>query len=195
MALTQFTAELDFRATTSDSSDAGADADEVALIGEVDFTPQFASDSPILAREYSPRATAFRILTVTGYVDTDGRLKNTRAGTIGVRLISNDPVLELPDPLVYRVDFRLTTPLGQPVRVAAAYFEAPDSDVTVQLAEVFESALSAAAKAPRISGGYFDGDGDVVFENEDGSALPAIEIPEGYLVFVDNGDSTWSVGG
>jgi hypothetical protein len=77
--------------------------------------------------------------------------------------------------------------------VDTVYFEAPDSDVTVQLAEVLESALSSAAGAPRISGGYFNDDGDVVFENADGSALPPIEIPEGFLVFVDNQDSTWSV--
>lgn len=194
MALTQFTAELDFRATTSDSSDLNADADEVALIGEVDFTPQFSTEGPILARDYSPRPTGFRLLKVTGFIDTDGRLKNARAGTIGVRLIANDPVLELPDPLVYRVDFRLRTPLGQPVRVAAAYFEAPNSDVTVQLAEVFESALSSAVGAPRLIGGEFNTDGDIAFANADGSVLAPIEIPEGYLVWVDNGDSTWSVG-
>jgi hypothetical protein len=40
----------------------------------------------------------------------------------------------------------------------------------------------------------FDEDGDVVFENADGSNLDPIAIPEGYLVFVDNGDSTWSAG-
>lgn len=194
MALTQFTAHFDFRATTSDSSDENADADEVALIGEVDFTPQFSTEGPVLARDYSPRPTGFKLLKVTGVIDTDGRLKNARAGTAGVRLIANDPVLELPDPLVYRVDFRLTTPLGQPVRVSATYFEAPDSDVTVQLAEVMESALSSAAKAPRIIGGAFNVNGEIVFENADGSTLTPIEIPEGYLVFVDNNDSTWSVG-
>lgn len=194
MALIQFTAEYDFLATTSDSSDLNADADTVALIGEVDFTPQFSTEGPVLARNYSPRPTGFKLLKVTGVIDTDGRLKNARAGTVGLRLIANDPVLELPDPLVYRMDFRLTTPLGQPVRVSPAYFEAPDSDVTVQLADIMESALSSAVAAPPISGGEFDANGDIAFENADGSVLTPIEIPEGYLVFVDNGDSTWSVG-
>lgn len=192
MPLTQFTAELDLLAVTSDSIDSGADADQVALIGEVDFVPQFSTTAPILAREYLPRPTGFRLLPVTGYFDTDGRLKNARAGTVGVRLVANDPVLELPDPLVYRMDFRLTTPIGQPVRVTAAYFEAPDSDVTVQLAEVLESALSSAAGAPRLIGGQFDANGDIVFENADGSVLTPIEVPEGFLVFTDNGDSTWT---
>lgn len=194
MPLTQFTAELDLLAVTSDSIDNGADADQVALIGEVEFVPQFTTTAPILAREYSPRPTGFRLLPVTGYFDTDGQLKNARAGTVGVRLVANDPVLELPDPLVYRVDFRLTTPIGQPVRVASVFFEAPDSDVTVQLVEVMESALSSAAGAPRIIGGQFDANGDIVFENADGSVLSPIEIPAGHLVFVDNNDSTWSVG-
>jgi hypothetical protein len=193
MALTQFTVEYDFLAATSDSSDAGADADLVALIGEVHFTPQFSSASPIQAREYSPRPTGFRLLTVIGYMDSDGRLKNARAGIIGVRLIANDPVLELPDPLVYRVDFRLTTPVGEPVRVDTVYFEAPDSDVTVQLAEVLESALSSAVGAPRLVSGEFIGN-TIEFDNADGSELSPIEIPEGFLVFVDNGDSTWSAG-
>jgi hypothetical protein len=193
MALTQFTVQYDLLAATSDSGDAGADADLVSLIGEVHFTPQFASASPIQAREYSPRPTGFRLLPVLGYIDSDGRLKNARAGTLGVRLIANDAVLELPDPLVYRVDFRLTTPIGEPVRVDTVYFEAPDSDLTVQLAEVLESALSSAAGAPRLVSGEFIGN-TIEFDNADGSELSPIEIPDGFLVFVDNGDSTWSVG-
>ena len=191
MSLVQFTVEYDFLAVTSDSSDSNADADLVALIGQVDFTPQFTTEAPILARNYSPRPTGFRILTVSGFIDTDGRLKNARAGTVGVRLIANDPVLELPDPLVYRVDWHLTTPLGQPVSVPTNYFEAPSTDITVQLAEVMESALSSAAGAPAIVSGEFVGN-TIEFLNGDGSELPAIEIPTGWLVFVDNGDSTWS---
>lgn len=47
--------------------------------------------------------------------------------------------------------------------------------------------------APHISGGVI-ADGSVVFENSDGSSAAPIAIPNGVLVFVDNGDSTWSVG-
>jgi hypothetical protein len=41
---------------------------------------------------------------------------------------------------------------------------------------------------------FFDGAGDLVFVNPDGSPLPAIQVPDGVTVFVNNGDSTWSVG-
>lgn len=194
MALIQFTVQYDFLAVTSDSSDINADADIVALIGEVSFIPQFTSSNPLVARDYSPRPTGFRILPVKGFIDTDGRLKNARAGTLGVRLIANDPVLDLEDPLVYRVDFELTTPFGEPVRVDSVFFEAPDSDIDVELAEVLETALSSVGPAPRLVSGFFNADGDIEFQNADGTLVSPISIPQGYLVFVDNGDSTWSVG-
>lgn len=50
-----------------------------------------------------------------------------------------------------------------------------------------------AAVAPAIEGGSFVGN-TVVFVNEDGSSIGPISIPSGVAVFVDNGDSTWSVG-
>ena len=34
----------------------------------------------------------------------------------------------------------------------------------------------------------------VVFEDGDGNFLDAIAVPAGSVVFVDNGDSTWSAG-
>jgi hypothetical protein len=96
------------------------------------------------------------------------------------------------DSLFYRVDFNVRTPVGEHVAVASGFFSAPSSDFTVQLAEVMQQALSSAAGA-RISGGEFVGE-TVVFQNFDGSMVSPITFPEGFLVFLDNGDSTWSVG-
>jgi hypothetical protein len=120
-------------------------------------------------------------------------LKASLGGVVGVRLPARDPIMDL-DNLFYRVDFNVRTPAGEPVRVDPGFFEAPIVDIAVELAEAMLSTLAAAAAAPRISGGTFNEGGDVVFENADGSTLRPIPIPEGYLVFVDNGDSTWSVG-
>lgn len=194
MSLIQFTVNYDLLAIATDSSDSGVNADQLPLIGEVEFTARFNDRRAILAADYSPRPTGFKILPITGYIDSSGRLKSSRSGAVGVRLPANDPVLGLDDPLVYEVNFRLTTPIGERVYVDGGYFAAPSSDTTIQLAEVLQTSVSSVASAPRISEGYFNANGDVVLENSDGSALPPIPIPLGYLVFVDNNDSTWSVG-
>jgi len=80
------------------------------------------------------------------------------------------------------------------VKIDDGYFEAPVGDSTVQLASVLQPTVALAVGAAKLSGGFFNDAGDVVFENSDGSLLSAIEIPDGFLVFTDNGDSTWSVG-
>jgi hypothetical protein len=53
---------------------------------------------------------------------------------------------------------------------------------------------ATVAQAQGLVGGFFNGNGDVVFEDGDGNFLDSIAIPDGFVVFVDNGDSTWSAG-
>ena len=193
MSVINFTVNYDLLASQTDSADAGVDSDLVALIGTVVFTPLFADNRAVLAADHSPRPAGLKLQPISGYLDSDGRLKASPGGVVGVRLPARDPIMDL-DSLFFRVDFNVRTTAGEPVKVDAGFFEAPASATTVQLAEVLESTLAAAAAAPRLSGGTFNEDGDVVFENADGSTLRPIPIPEGYLVFVDNGDSTWSAG-
>lgn len=193
MTLINFTVNFDVLAVQADSDDGNLDSDISALTGVVTFTPVLGDQRPVLAADYQPRPAGFKLLPVQGVIDTDGRLKRAKSSDVGVRLPANDPVLEL-DTLVYRVDFALTTLLGEPVRVDGGFFAAPDEDTTVNLAVVLETVASAAFGAPRLSGGEFNLDGDIVFTSADGSTLSPIEIPEGVLVFTDNGDSTWSVG-
>ena len=193
MTVINFTVNYDLLASQTDLADAGVDSDLVALIGSVVFTPVFADNRAVLAPTRNPRPAGLKLQPISGYLDTDGRLKSAPGGVVGVRLPAKDPVMDL-DSLFFRVDFNVRTPAGEPVKVDPGFFEAPMVDTTVQLAEVLESTLAAAAAAPRLSGGTFNEDGDVVFENADGSTLEPIEIPDGFLVFVDNGDSTWSVG-
>lgn len=191
MSLINFTAEFNVFKCGNDWSDIGDDADETPLNGWMTFVPQMEGDGFVVTADYDPPAG---ILTdsIFGYVE-NGELKATKGGPVGVRLPANDPVLQLADPWVYRVKFDLRTPAGRPVKISDRFLLAPTSDVTVQLAEVLASSLSSAAAAPRLSGGSFSG-GTVTFENEDGSVLAPISIPGGVVVFVDNGDSTWSVG-
>lgn len=144
MSILNFTVEYDLLAAAPDSTDSGVDADLLALIGEVDFTPQFNDNRAIQAPTYLPRPTGFKILKFTGYLDSDGRLKSSRAGSVGVRLPANDPAYDL-DRMVYRVDFRLTTPAGQPVHIDSGYINAPSTDITVNLANELASSVPAAA--------------------------------------------------
>lgn len=189
MAIINFTVEFALYGNQADTDDAGVDADQIALVGTVTFEPVLLSENPLLAPGYTTPA-GFKILPITGYIDSDGVLYAYRGGPEGVRLWANDPVFRLPS-LSYRVRFDVTTPLGEPVKVNGGYFVAPSDDRTINLVDVLQPASSVGG--PRISGGSFDGS-TVIFRNEDGSYLEAIEVPSGTTVFVDNGDGTWSVG-
>lgn len=191
MAVTNFTVNFDVFGSADDGADVGVDADEKALTGMVAFTPVFTDERLALAPSASPRPAGFKFRTFTGYIDTDGRLKTGPSGTVGVRLWANDPMFGL-ERLVYRVDWNVRGPLGEPVRIDSGYFPAPTSDTIINLANELEQV--GVLGAFRLSGGSFNPAGDVVFVSADGTSLPPIEIPEGYLVLVDNGDGTWSVG-
>ena len=189
MSIINFTVEFAMYANQADTDDAGVDADHIALVGDVYFEPVLRNHNPIMATGHTPPA-GFTIRTISGFIDSDGILYSERGGSEGVRLWANDPVLALPS-LTYRVTFNLTTPLGEKVRVDGGYFAAPNDDRVVNLVDVLQS--NSSLGGPRIVTGQFS-DGAVIFENEDGSFVQAIDIPAGTLVFTDNGDSTWSVG-
>lgn len=190
MSILNFTVKYALFASLDDSVDEGIDADVAPLTGTARFTPITRDDiAPIMAPSYDPPA-GFRLLPITGYIDANGVLRASRGGPEGVRLWANDPVLGL-SALGYRVDFSVTTLIGEEVPTRGGYFAAPNDDRVIELADVLQTGSSIGG--PRLVGGEFTG-GDVVFENEDGTFLEAIEIPAGTLVFVDNGDSTWSVG-
>lgn len=190
MSVINFTAKLDLFASQNDSSDGGVDVDIVPMVGSVVFTPLFDTEGAVMAADYLPNAAGFKLLPISGWVDSDGSLKDNPGGNVGVRLLANDPVFEL-DSLTYRVDFNLHTPAGRPVSVDSGYFFAPVEDVVVNLAEVLQTVASYGS--PRIISGSF-ADGAVSFVNADYSVVSPIEIPNGTLVFVDNGDSTWTLG-
>lgn len=193
MSVTNFTVEYDLLALAPDSLDMGADVDLVALIGEVDFIAQFSDSKAIQAPTYDPRPTGFKVLKFTGYLDTDGRLKSARSGAIGVRLPALDPTYGI-DRLVYRVEFRLTTPVGQRVNVDPGYLEAPDSDITVNLATELATTGSAASPVNRIAPGAVRMvDGKLQFSYAGVDIPDAVDLPllsNSVSSLVGNGTST-----
>ena len=190
MSIINFTAQYDLFGSFPDSDDEGLEADLGALVGTVKFTPQTIDGRAISAPTYSPRPAGFKMLPFAAYIDTDGQLKDGPSGNVGVRLWANDPVFELDD-LLYRVDFDVKTIYAQPVIIDPGYFFAPVDDRVINLSEVLQSGESIGS--PRLIGGTFVA-GTVIFEDLGGGFLEPITIPNGVLVFVDNGDATWSVG-
>jgi len=191
VSIINFTVQFDVLSNREDGSDSGSDTDIVALSGPVTFTALFGDEKLVLADNLSPRAAGLKLRKQSGWIDTDGRLKTGPGGAVGVRLWANDPIFDL-DRLVYQVDFDVRTPLGERVRVAPGFFEAPTTDTTVNLVDVLETSASGVVGASPIASGTLS-DRQVFFVNADGSAVAPIDIPSGVLVFVDNGDSTWSV--
>jgi hypothetical protein len=193
VSVINFTVNYDLLASQTDSADVGADSDLVALIGTVVFTPDFADKKAVMAADHNPRPAGLKLQPISGYLDSDGRLKAAPGGAVGVRLPAKDPIMDV-DGLIYRVDFNVHTAAGEKVQVDPGFFEAPESDQIVELAEVLQSSLASTAQAQGLVGGFFNGNGDVVFEDGDGNFLESIPIPDGFLLFLDNGDSTWSAG-
>lgn len=114
-----------------------------------------------------------------------------------VRLLANSDLLNLDSNLYYRVSFSDVVFNGGPGYIAPFTFQAPAVDMELNLIEVMPGPgqpFGAGVNAPMLSAAYFDGNGDLVFVNADGSLLTPIDIPAGVTVFVDNGDGTWSVG-
>lgn len=167
MSITNFTVEYDQLGLQTDSGDMGGDADIVALIGTVTFTAQTSDFKPLLAQDYSPRPAGFALQQpFFGLIDTDGQLKSAKNGSVGVRLPANDPIFDL-ESLFYRVDFQLTTPLGEHVRVDGGYFEAPSTDTTVNLTNVLTSTGSTIVGVTR-AGSYAE---DILDSGQTGRAV------------------------
>jgi hypothetical protein len=120
---------------TNDQDGTNGDIAEQAVTGEVRFEPLFSSGSRVLAPQYSPRPKSFHMRTFFGYMDTDGRLKNQRGGTVGARLWANDPEFGL-ESLPYKVSASLTDAIGRTIPFTPFIFEAPDEDTEVNLTTV-----------------------------------------------------------
>lgn len=151
MTVINFTATFDLFASADDGADAGSDADIVPLVGTVTFVPQLRDNKPLLATGFTPRKAGLRVRPFVGYLDTDGQLKASPGGSVGVRLWANDPVLNAEN-LYYAVKFNVATQAGQKVRVEGGTFEAPSTDTTVNLTDVLTATASHISGVVRQSG-------------------------------------------
>uniref|UniRef100_UPI0025E95614 hypothetical protein n=1 Tax=Mycolicibacterium sp. TaxID=2320850 RepID=UPI0025E95614 len=70
-----------------------------------------------------------------GYLAADGHVYKDETLAEPYRLVANDPTFNLLH-LTYRVDFALTTLVGDPVPVPSTYFPAPSTDTILQLSKV-----------------------------------------------------------
>lgn len=151
MALIQFTVTYDHLATEIADDDSDNSVDLPAVTGDVYFIPQITRGGAAHGNTYSPRPTGFSLRTRKGYLDTDGRLKNKRGGTVGVHIVANDPVLNLAS-LPYKVEFDCYDPLGRKVEITGTTFEAPATAVSIQLLDVLPVAGATAIGIPTAGG-------------------------------------------
>jgi hypothetical protein len=113
-----------------------------------------------------------------------------------VRLLANTELLDLGFALYYTVTFSQVIYNGRAGKLRGFTFEAPRFDTEVSLIEVMPEPGDTGGRGINtqfLQSAYFNEDGKLVFVNAGGSAIAPIDIPSGVLVFIDNGDSTWSV--
>jgi len=137
----------------------------------------------------------YRVRPVYAGIEDDGEIVhadmvNGQVVTDGdpVQLLAEDDGLNVSG-LMWKAS--LETPVGTLWKeLTSWWFYAETDGSTVNLPTVEPALLGSAA---RIVGGLISG-GYVTFYNLDGSSVSPIAVPAGTLVFVDNGDGTWSVG-
>lgn len=188
-----FTLHYDDR--VNDIDDTSGDVAATPGVGWIYFDTTLETGVRIPVESYSPRPTGLGIRRFKGYLDTDGRLKSRPGGDTGVRLWANDPEYNLPR-LQYKVSAELTDLLGRPVDFQPFYFDAPVADIEKSLVSYMPRPGQKFGRGPAsyLLGGVFDDNGRLVLINDNGSRTSPIEPANGVLVFVDNGDGTWSVG-
>ena len=122
---------LTYKHLANDTEDVSGDIGAIPAIGPVYAEAQFADDAAALGSD----ATGYTIRRFTGYLDTDGILKNERGGTVGMRVWANDPLFNL-ERLPYKVTFDLYDALGRRIELNGTTFDAPSTDTTVPLTNV-----------------------------------------------------------
>lgn len=171
-----FTLHYDDRANQVD--DFLGDVAAEATVGPMYFEPTIIPGRRIPVPDYTPRPTGIAVRRFSGYMDTDGRLKTERGGTVGIRLWANDPSWNLPR-FQYRVTANLTDALGKPVPFAPFYFDAPSADIVRNLADELprpDQKFGRGRPGFSIESLELDDDGLLVATLEDGTELDPTPI-------------------
>ncbi len=161
---------------TNDVDDTTSDIGEAPVIGWMYFTTQIADGAVILAAGHTPRPAGFQPRTFSGYLDSDGQLKNKPGGSVGARLWANDPIFGLTR-LQYYVTASLSDALGRAINFQPFAFDAPSTDSTVNLTQVMPLPGQDFSRGPNaydMTGLSINGSNQFVFEREDGFTLPPV---------------------
>ncbi len=180
----------------NDIDDTAGEIAATATSGPVYFEPALSPGQRIPDPEYPSRPTGLAMRTFTGFLDTDGRLKATAGGELGVSLWANDPAWGLPR-LQYRVRAELTDLFGNPVRWHSFSFDAPGDENDRNLIQYMPLPGQKFGRGPgawNIVSGEFDEDGALLLTNSDGGTLDPIVLLDGALVLIENEDGSVSVG-
>ncbi len=108
------------------------DTDDPTALDSITLTPNTRGQTVSIG------GVLYRPEPITVTLDEDGTIN----GQLGVRLLANDPSVELDSPLQWRV--QLTTSEGFPRQPKPWWFEAGAANTTVLLAEVSPSPLLSA---------------------------------------------------
>ena len=107
------------------------DDGEEQLVGWIHFTVTTkAGDFRSGVSGGSPKT--IRLPKRSGWLAADGHLYTDATSGDPMRLVANDPEFNL-DHLTYKVEFDLTTLIGEPVDVPHTFFPAPSTDTTVYI--------------------------------------------------------------
>lgn len=175
--------------------------DLAALIGvtgtplegtEVWFTPNITNGEVLAVGN-----VLYRVENVRGVINAAGELEDLD-GNPGVTLLANDVNLGLDTPLQWQASFSHVVVQGFKRTVRSFWFESPGDGETEDLAALAPPPGQydnfSGRPAPRLVGGYFNDDGDLVLINSDDSELSPITPADGVLFLIDNGNGTVTVG-
>lgn len=177
----------------SDIDDASGDITAIPAQGWMYFEPSVHAGSRIPVPSYTPRPSGVEPRRFKGYLDTDGRLKTGPGGSVDIRLWANDPAWGLIR-YAYTVTAALTDLLGRTLAFDSFSFDAPTFDTVLNLVDVMPAPGQAFGRGPgafRLSGGHFT-DGQLYFQNSDGSMFSVGAPPTGVVAFIYNDDGSLS---
>jgi len=163
----------------------------------VSFTTNLSPTSDLVAYDGS----LYKLDIVYAGIESDGSLTHATMTAGGVLTLDADPIVLVAANGLSVVNFQYRFQLEKPVGNAWQpltnfWFDAPAGGATVDLADVVPVARTDRWRGPRadVVSGYFNDDDDLVLVNVDNSeTTPIGPIPDGALVWVDNGDGTWEV--
>ena len=196
MALPQFTVTGNLFAIDGDTTVSILDQDAPTTY-RVTFTTNLSPTSDLIAYTGS----LYTLDVVYAAVNASGVLVHATMGVGNVLVPDADPIVLVASNGLAVVDFQYRFQLEYPVgnkwvALTHFWFDAPIDGTVIDLADVVPVAGTDRWRGPAASviSGAFDGAGDLVLTNVDGSTTTGITPPASGLFMVDHGDGTATFG-